>query len=93
MPAKNVRQDARRDANEPEIVKGLERRGYLVHRIGDPGDLLVWNHENRTWVVLEVKMPDGRLTPKQKTYREKHPDVDIPIVETADDAGRQVYMR
>ena len=93
MPAKNVRQDARRDANEPGIVEELEKEGYLVHRIGGPGDLLVWNYANRHWVVLEVKMPDGRLTPKQKTYREQNPDVDIPIVVTKEEAVRAVFMR
>ncbi len=93
MTQKNQRLDARRDANEPEIVKALEAKDYLVHRIGNPGDLLVWNHDNRTWVVLEVKTPEGRLTPRQKTYREKHPDVDIPIVETKEEAIRAVYMR
>jgi len=93
VPAKNVRQDARRDANEPEIFRALELKGYLPHRIGSPGDLLVWNWDSRTWVVLEVKMPDGRLTPKQKTYREKYPDVDIPIVLTPEESIRAVYMR
>ena len=93
MPAKNQRQDARRDANEPEIVDELERLGYLTERIGNPGDLLVWNYETRHWVCLEVKVPGGRLSPKQKTFREKHPDVDIPIVETKEQAAREVFMR
>lgn len=93
MPAKNNRPDARRDANEPEIVAELEKRGYITHRIGNPGDLLVWNHDTRHWVCLEVKVPGGRMTPKQKTYREEHPDVDIPIVETPQDALCEVLMR
>jgi hypothetical protein len=93
MPAKNQRQDARRDENEPEIVKALESAGFLVERIGNPGDLLIWNHDSRHWVVLEVKVPGGRMTPKQQEYREDHPDVDIPIVETKEQAVIEVRMR
>ncbi len=93
MPAKNNRPDARRDANEPEIVKELESHGYVTHRIGNPGDLLIWNHETRHWVCLEVKMPEGRLTPKQRDYRRDNPDIDIPIVETPAEALREVFVR
>jgi len=93
MPAKNVRQDARRDANEPEIVAYLEWHGFIVHRIGVPGDLLVWNHDSRHWIVLEVKMPDGRMTPKQKQYRIDHPGVEIPVVENKEQARSAVQMR
>ena len=93
MPTKNQRQDARRDANEPEIVAELERFGYVVERIGNPGDLLVWNHRTRHWVCVEVKIPGGRLTPKQKTFRNMHPDVDIPVVETKEEAVTEVLMR
>jgi len=93
MPAKNNRPDARRDANEPEIVAHLRSLEYVVHRIGSPGDLLVWNHRSRHWVCLEVKVPGGRLTPKQKKYREEHPDIAIPIVETKEQAAREVFMR
>ncbi len=93
MPAKNQRQDARRDENEPEIVDHLREHGHIVHRIGAPADLLIWNHDSRHWIVLEVKMPTGRMTPKQKTYREDHPDVSIPIVETKEQALMEVQMR
>lgn len=93
MPRKNNRPDARRDANEPEIVHYLEAHGYKVHRIGNPADLLIWNHDSRHWIVLEVKMPKGRKTPKQKTYREDYPDIDIPIVETKEQALIDVKMR
>lgn len=93
MPAKNQRQDARRDANEPEIVKHLEAQGFKVHRIGNPGDLLIWNHETRHWICLEVKMPKGRFTPKQKDYRRDNPDIDIPVVETKEQALIEIKMR
>lgn len=93
MPAKNQRQDARRDENEPEIVDHLQANGVKVHRIGNPGDLLCWNYDSRHWIVLEVKMPGGRFTPKQKKYREAHPDVVIPVVETKEQALMEVRTR
>ena len=93
MPRKNKRPDARRDANEPEIVQALEKAGYIVHRIGEPGDLLIWNPSSLSWHVQEVKTPGGRLTPKQKQYREDHPRVDIPIVETAEQSLGEAFIR
>ncbi len=93
MPRKNNRPDARRDANEPEIVDWLELHGFKVHRIGGPGDLLVWNYDSRHWVCLEVKTEKGRSTPAQKDYAEKNPDIDIPIVRTKEDALLQVRSR
>ncbi len=93
MPAKNQRQNARRDENEPEIVNYLQDEGYLVERIGNPGDLLVWNHNTRHWVCIEVKMPKGRFTPAQKEWREKNPDADVPVVYTKEQALIEVKMR
>lgn len=93
MPKKNNRPDARRDANEPEIVRELEKEGYVTQRIGNPGDLLIWNHHTRHWICLEVKIPGGRMTPNQKDYRIDHPDIDIPIVETPTEALREVSVR
>ncbi len=93
MPRKNNRPDARRDENEPEIFNYLEENGHKCHRIGNPGDLLVWNPTSRHWVCLEVKMPHGRMTPNQKTYREENPDIDIPIVRTKDEALFAVKIR
>ena len=90
MPAKNKRRDAKRDENEPEIVRALESEGHYVERIDEPGDLVVWNHEQERWHVLEVKMPDGRLTPRQREFRKDHPDIPVPIVRTDEEAKRTV---
>lgn len=80
MPAKNKRRDAKRDENEAEIVRGLVERGYYVERIDEPGDLVVWCHRMKRWTVLEVKMPGGRFTPRQTKFREKYPDIPVPVV-------------
>lgn len=64
-----------------------------MHRIGSPGDLLIWNPTNLSWLVLEVKVPGGRLTRPQKQYRKDHPRVDIPIVENKQQALREAFIR
>lgn len=84
--AKSKRHNARRDANEPEIIEGLEANDCKCHRIDEPGDLIVWNRRLEKWIVIEVKVPGGRLTPKQKLYRERNPDIPVPIVETVEEA-------
>lgn len=84
MPKKNNRPDARRDANEPEIIDYLEDCGYTCHRIGNPGDLLVWNPISYHWVCLEVKVPAGYLTPEEIDYYKAHPHRRAPLRE----AGR-----
>jgi hypothetical protein len=61
------RRNPRRDANEPAIVKALEKVGALVKRISAAGvaDLLVL-YKGRIF-LLEVKMPKtGRMTPAQQ---------------------------
>lgn len=93
MPRKNNRPDAKRDENEPEIFNYLTEHGYKVERINNPGDLLIWNHHSRHWVVLEVKMPDGRYTKPQQKYREDYPDIDIPTVREKESALMEVEAR
>ena len=59
------RYDARRDANEPEIVEALEAVGAKVLRLDDV-DLLVAFRGNM--YLLEVKTPQGRLNKKQAAF-------------------------
>ena len=59
---KRMRQAARVDANQPDIVKALRKAGAWVQSIGQPFDLLV--HYRGRWHVLEVK--DGEKTPCQQ---------------------------
>ena len=58
--------DARRDANEPEIVKALQKMGVFVTRMAKPVDLLCI-HRSRV-VLAEVKMEKGVLKPAQKDF-------------------------
>jgi hypothetical protein len=58
--------DAKRDANEPEIVKAFERRGISVYRLNQPLDLLLgYNKKN---YLVEVKMPEKGLNDKQVKF-------------------------
>ncbi len=86
MPLKNKRRDAKRDENEPEIVKGLQDEGYYVERIDEPGDLVVWCYDRERWFVFEVKVQGGRFTPRQKKFRAENPKVPVPVIHDVDEA-------
>ena len=56
----------KRDANEPLIIEYLERRGFSVHPMDQPLDLLVGRNQ-KTYLV-EVKTEKGKLTKTQKDF-------------------------
>ena len=56
------RRAKRRDGNEAEIVRALEKAGATVYRLDKPADLLVGKHF--VWFLLEVK--DGKLPPSKR---------------------------
>lgn len=58
--------NARRDANEPAIVKALQKIGVFVTRMAKPVDLLCI-HRSRV-VLAEVKTATGKLEPAQKDF-------------------------
>lgn len=71
-----MRTAAKRDANEPAIIEGLEADGNLVQPLeqgdGCP-DILVLSRHTLEWVVMEIKNPaqwpsDRRLRPAQVTW-------------------------
>lgn len=74
---------ARRDANEVEIVRALERIGCVVYRCSSAGlpDLLVW--KRGVWYPIEVKTKGGRLTDAQIETFKKTP---FEIVASVDEA-------
>lgn len=55
---------AKRDATEPDLVKGLIAAGYEVER-GGPVDLLVWKRGWNFVVPVEVKGDRGTMTETQ----------------------------
>jgi hypothetical protein len=76
----------RRDANEPEIIKALESIGCVVERLDTPCDLLVScrSRPAYNWLI-EVKVPGGTLTKKQKDFIRDWPG-QIRVLETAEEA-------
>lgn len=80
----------RRDANEPEIVNALEKLGADVFRLDAPADLLVGLRGQ--WYLMEVKMPKGRLTVKQKRVHATT-RTQIPIVQNIEEALQVVFKQ
>lgn len=63
-----MRRAARRDANERQIIKFLERCGASVVQLDDPSvpDLLIaWGGVN---LLCEIKTKTGKLTPAQQHF-------------------------
>lgn len=60
------RRAAKRDANEPEIIRELVARGCLVMQLGK-FDLLVRLPNGKQLRMLEVKSKGGRVEPSQQT--------------------------
>lgn len=83
-----MRWAAKRDANEPEIVKALERAGWLVMKVSDKGapDLLC--ARKGRLVLVEVKGPKGKLTPAQveSHARLSFAGVTVHVVTTPEEA-------
>ena len=76
------RYDARRDANEPEIVEALEAVGASVLRADDVDLVVGFRNTN---YLMEIKTPQGRLNKKQqKFFRSWHGQVNI--IRTVDQA-------
>jgi len=78
-----MRQRAKRDWNEDQIVRALEACGIDVWRVSAPGlpDLLT--HQRGKWLPIEVKGPRGRLTHLQAVL---HQRAKFPIVRTVAEA-------
>lgn len=77
---------ARKDANQPEIVRGLRAIGASVHPISgkDIPDLLVgW--KGKTF-LLEVKGPKGKLKPGQFLFHTTWPGGPCEVVRSVDEA-------
>lgn len=88
-----MRRAAKRDANEPDIVKALRDVGVQVEILNEPLDLavcpLLGPYAKQSW-FMEVKNPDGgSLTKKQIEFIARWPGR-IDIVETSTEALRCV---
>lgn len=79
---------ARRDSNEPKIIKFLERCGCVVHQLNQRGvpDLLVGYGPFN--LLMEVKTPKGKLSEDQVRFFEKWGDSQLTVVRSIRDAKR-----
>lgn len=74
------RRASQRDANQGEIVDGLERCGYTVIDISTWcafADILVWGDSWHTqeneWMMFELKTATGTLTEAERDFQDQHP--------------------
>lgn len=78
--------NAKRDANEPEIVRTFHDLGCLVHRLDKPFDLLVYVFKSLSdsLLLVEVKMPGKHLNDNQeKSKAEGWP---VHVIRSVDEA-------
>lgn len=79
----SMRNAARVDENQEEIVKALRKIGAAVEVLGLPLDLLV-SHRGRT-MVIECKTATGKLTKYQREFLSRWPG-EAHIVYSPEDA-------
>lgn len=86
-------QFARRDQNEPAIIKALEAQGFSVAPIAmcGGGDLLVGKGPDFLRLV-EVKTTQGKLTPRQIAFREQWQGPPPILLRSVDDALRFMLL-
>lgn len=86
-----MRQAAKRDANEPEIVNALRECGCSVTRLSQKGvpDLLVGRHGVN--YLFEVKEAKGKPTDDQIEFFETW-EGDVCIVRTVEEALKAVGL-
>lgn len=82
-----IPRNAKRDANEPDIIQALEAQGFSVARINGAGvpDLAVG--KGPTFLrLVEIKQPKGTFKPKQIAFRESWRGPAIVTLRSVDDA-------
>lgn len=79
---------AKRDANEPAIVRALEQVGAVVEKLKQPCDLAV-RFRYRQYLI-EVTNPANKYRKRSKAQLETLERLQIPIVSTVDEALRVI---
>ena len=78
------------DANQPDVIRDLRDCGLIVHDVsslgGDCLDLFVGDPASYSWIQVEVKTDEGKLTPRERAYIAVHlPKVPIVVAREAED--------
>jgi hypothetical protein len=76
--------NAKRDANEPEIVEALQAAGASVYRLDQPTDAVL-GYRGKT-LLIEIKMPGASLNENQKKFFAEWKGQTPPILRTVEDA-------
>jgi len=80
--------DARRDDNEPDIIKALKQVGAQVEQIRQPCDLAVTFRERH--YLIEVDNPESKYRKRKQKQLETFRRMQIPMVQTPDEALRAI---
>ncbi len=80
------RRAARRDDNEPGIIKALEQVGAKVEQMSLPCDLAVKFGDRH--YLIEVDNPASKYRKRKQKQLDTFAKMCIPMVRTADDALR-----
>ena len=78
--------DARRDDNEPAIIKALKDVGAQVEQLRQPCDLAVTFR--RQHFLIEVDNPASKYRKRKQKQLDTFAKMHIPMVRTADEALR-----
>lgn len=78
--------DARRDDNEPGIIKELKKVGAQVEQLRQPCDLAV-TFRGRHYLI-EVDNPESKYRKRKQKQLDTFSRMRIPMVRTADEALR-----
>jgi hypothetical protein len=78
------RHNAKRDANEREIVEALQAAGASVYRLDQPCDAVL-GYRGKT-LLIEIKMPGSSLNENQKKFFAEWKGQTPPILRSVDDA-------
>ena len=78
--------NAKRDQNEPAIVRAFQDMGCLVYRIDQPVDLLVYVFKSLSerLLLVEVKTPKGELNERQRAFADA--GWPVHVIRTSDEA-------
>lgn len=74
-----MRAAAKRDANEPEVVRALELAGWTVVRVSDTGFPDLVAVRRGVLRLLEVKGPKGELTEAQVKLHQRLSAAGLPV--------------
>lgn len=87
-----MRYALRVDSNQTEIVDALLAAGYTVQVIGKPVDLMVGSPRTMKYMLMEVKVANGKKTKFQKDFFERWAGYPVSLVDSPESALRHARL-